>query len=716
MKKLAFWIRLAILVFFPLLPLIHPGVLIAFDTGRLWLSFALIPASCVLAWYGPRMPRFGKARVSFLIAIALAGLTLAVDGLTGTGFDAFVWAAAAYAVTALAFRGCWHRILYVEPLYILWCAWRLSEFSRSSAIIAESSRLPVSILFFASLVAWSLYAVIVYRLDFAREAPPRPSRAVIPVFASLAFLAIFSFALFSVPEKIATYAQKLNASDDRIPPKGGDGTIKGSGRAESGRSKSGSGKVIKASDRNWQQSPGSSSGDGNQHLVMIVESSVDTLYLAKEYRGILDPVKGFGADPAYFANGLALTPYLETWVNPDIGTDKFRTPVWIEVHSSIPDKLASWLPYRIEPTVLDEKNFPLRYSYRAMSLVANASLTGKLPFIPPLAGKERESLSGYLAVPLSDADLSPFRKYLDGVLAGEQTYAGKIGKILGGFRNCRYQAGGSDDMTVEALRKFLFETRIGDCSEFSNTAALLARMAGIPARVVTGYAVRKDLQTAAHREGIRKIMEKFPPLAGKNPDRLFLVTTAHAHSWAEFYIPGSGWVDFETTSYAIAPEAGGDPNDADIVIPEFDSLGDTAPSRVSFPWLLAGKLALLVFAIGVISWWFRRLATLFALAWLAKREGSRGAKARFRIFLVRLAARGYRAKRKDETPREYGCSFPELAPLMEQYEIAVFHPEAEKRSEAKRRLDDGTKAFIASRRSPLASFREIFGIRDGGLL
>jgi transglutaminase-like putative cysteine protease len=716
MKKLAFWIRLALLAVFPILPALHPGVLVAFDASRLWLSFVLIPASCVLAWYGPRMPRFGKAGAWIPVAAALAGLTLAVDGLTVTALSSLASALAAYAVTALAFRGGWNKLLYVEPVYFLWCAWRLSEFSRSSAVIAEASRFPVAVIFFACFASWVLYAVIVYRLDYERETPVKPSRVVLPALASLAFLALFSFALFSVPEKISFYVQKLNASDERLPPKGGEGTIKGGGRAESGKTKSNSGRVVRAADRNWQQNPGSSSGDGNQHMVMIVESPVDVLYLARDYRGLLDPVKGFEADPSYFANSLATAQYLETWVNPDVGTDKFRTPVWVEVHSSIPDKLTSWLPDRIEPTVLDEKNFPLRYSYRAMSLVSNCSLTGKLPFIPPLAGKERESLSSYLALPLAGADIAPFRKYMEGVLAGNETYAEKIGKILESFKNCRYEAGGADEMTVAVLKNFLFGTRVGDCSEFSNTAALLARLAGIPSRVVTGYAVRKDLQTAAHREGIRKIMEKFPPLAGKNPERLFLVTTAHSHSWAEFYIPGSGWVDFETTSRAIAPEAGRDPNGADIVIPEFDSLGEDAPSRISFPWLLAGKIALLLFAAGAVFWWLRRMATLLALSVVARRGDSRGAKARFRIFLVRLAARGYRAKRHDETPREYGLAFPELADIMDLYEFAVFHPESATRASSKIKLDRETAAFLASRRSPLSALREISGIGDGGLV
>lgn len=716
MKKTAFWIRTIILLASAILPALHPGVVLAFDAGRLWFSFVLVPAACLLAFYGPSLPRLRNVPGAVPVALVFALFTLRVDGLSVTSAVAVAGFLVLYADTILVFRRGVYRLLYAEPIVIVWMAWRLSEFSRSSVVLADESRMSVLAIFVIALLFWALYAVVMYLLEYDDGRRTGKSGYVRLALAFIAFIALFSLALSGMPEKITDYVQRINSADRRIPPKKGRGDIKGTNSAKDGENPSDRGRLVEAGDGNWYTNPEQNSGDDGQHMVMIVDSPVDTLYLAEEYRGRIDPVEGFVPDSGYFANALAHTPYLETWENPDIDTDQNRTPVWIEVYSAIPDKLTSWMPYRIEPTVLNEKNFPLRYNYRALSLVSSCSLTGVFPFIPPLAGLEREGLEPFLDVPVPETELAPFREYLSTLLAGTDSYEGKIRKILEGFKVCQYQAGGEDDASIEALRRFLFVSKKGDCTEFSNSAALLARLAGIPSRVATGYAVRKDLQTRAHKEGIRRIVEKFPPLKGRSADTLFLVTTAHAHSWPEFYLPGSGWVDFESTEFALPPEAGSDPNGADIVIPEFDTIGETPRSRFSFPWLLLAKLALLAFASVVVIRFVRRAIILASLFLIARRSDARGAKARFRLFLVRLACRGYRRKLKSETPREYGAAFSELVPIIEWYEIAVLHPDSEKRADAKRHFDVETRAFLTARRGLLPLLREVSGIHDGGLL
>jgi len=70
---------------------------------------------------------------------------------------------------------------------------------------------------------------------------------------------------------------------------------------------------------------------------------------------------------------------------------------------------------------------------------------------------------------------------------------------------------------------FLFQSRRGFCTHFATAMVVLARAAGIPARLVTGYA-------AGH-------------LVGGH----FVVTTADAHAWPELWIGGRGWLTFEPT-------------------------------------------------------------------------------------------------------------------------------------------------------------------------
>lgn len=79
--------------------------------------------------------------------------------------------------------------------------------------------------------------------------------------------------------------------------------------------------------------------------------------------------------------------------------------------------------------------------------------------------------------------------------------------------------------------EFLFEVRAGFCEHFSSAFVIAMRAAGIPARVVTGYA-----------GGYRN------PMGG-----YWLVRRSDAHAWAEVWLDGRGWVRVDPTA-AVAPE------------------------------------------------------------------------------------------------------------------------------------------------------------------
>ncbi len=73
---------------------------------------------------------------------------------------------------------------------------------------------------------------------------------------------------------------------------------------------------------------------------------------------------------------------------------------------------------------------------------------------------------------------------------------------------------------------FLFDLRKGYCDYYASSMVVLARAAGIPARLAIGYA------SGIYNENSRR----------------FIVTQADAHSWVEIYFPGNGWVPFEPTA------------------------------------------------------------------------------------------------------------------------------------------------------------------------
>ncbi len=79
--------------------------------------------------------------------------------------------------------------------------------------------------------------------------------------------------------------------------------------------------------------------------------------------------------------------------------------------------------------------------------------------------------------------------------------------------------------------EFLFETREGYCEHYASTFTLLMRMAGIPARVVTGY------------QG---------GFYNRNANYL-LVKQSDAHAWSEVWLDGLGWQRVDPTA-AVAPQ------------------------------------------------------------------------------------------------------------------------------------------------------------------
>lgn len=81
---------------------------------------------------------------------------------------------------------------------------------------------------------------------------------------------------------------------------------------------------------------------------------------------------------------------------------------------------------------------------------------------------------------------------------------------------------------------FLFDSKTGYCDYFASAMAALLRSSGVPARVVSGYA-----------------MGDFDPTSGR-----WVVRDQHAHSWAEVYFPRYGWIDFEPSPIRPLPARG----------------------------------------------------------------------------------------------------------------------------------------------------------------
>jgi len=122
----------------------------------------------------------------------------------------------------------------------------------------------------------------------------------------------------------------------------------------------------------------------------------------------------------------------------------------------------------------------------------------------------RTALSPYVA-PLVNPGMSDYRKAL---------------AIQNWFRSTfTYSLQTRPGTSIAALQSFLHD-RSGYCEQFAATMALMARVVGIPSRVVVGFTPGK-------------------PVPGQRGT--WVVTTHDAHAWPQLWFGGVGWVRFEPT-------------------------------------------------------------------------------------------------------------------------------------------------------------------------
>jgi hypothetical protein len=180
---------------------------------------------------------------------------------------------------------------------------------------------------------------------------------------------------------------------------------------------------------------------------------------------------------------------------------------------------------------------------------------------------------------------------------------------------------------------FLLRTHAGYCQHFAGAAALLLRLAGVPARVVVGFAT--GAQTASGRYTVRDV---------------------DAHEWIEVYFQGYGWVPFNPTPAA----------DPASVANGVDPLRTATPA--SAPGALGLLAPLVAFAVaGVV---------------LVRRHMSRPVRSRLPLSLERIAARAGGPVGPSTTLRELGAMLarigPRTAALAAEAERARFAPAAPK--------------------------------------
>lgn len=179
-------------------------------------------------------------------------------------------------------------------------------------------------------------------------------------------------------------------------------------------------------------------------------------------------------------------------------------------------------------------------------------------------------------------------------------------KALESYLRLNYPYTNTPDVSLQKSKDiadaFLFEIKEGYCDYYSTAFVVMARAVGLPTRWVKGYATGSN---RLDEEGYRMGAGYVPDPSGAGT---YTVRNADAHSWAEVYFEGVGWVPFEPTAGFSVPQPtvqGTQPDLPDLPIPS----GAAAPDETvesgnaggwpALPWAIAG-VALVLAGVGAL--------------------------------------------------------------------------------------------------------------------
>ena len=224
---------------------------------------------------------------------------------------------------------------------------------------------------------------------------------------------------------------------------------------------------------------------------------------------------------------------------------------------------------------------------------------------------------------------------------------------------------------AEVVDTFLFEDQEGVCEQYVTALVVMARSLGIPARLTAGYGSGQFNQLTGYYE----------------------VRASDAHSWAEVYFPGYGWVPFDPTP-GWTPQPYPTPVqtwflsrysgaflELDLPLAAIFSAGLAGVSFVSPVLIILVILAVLILLAVLIS---RRLRLPFSRHACGRYSVRKGTRTRYLILkLYRraerlLARKKYRPRETWQTTAEYAATMQNLTALQElsrAVELAAYRPE-----------------------------------------
>ena len=669
MRKISFFLLRLVIYFIVIIsPFVTPSIAVPYDLPVFIILFFIVPFQAVsgyrLSLFGLDFSSSGLFNggniIKLIFPLLLPLLFFIIPSYGEYILFSYVLSVSALFLTYLLFRFNTVYLSFIEASFYFIIFFRLIGFTTSFIAENPSYRYILSVFLIIMILSYLLSSFFYYRgaspessSDFSRE-----------YLFMLLFFSLFAFAVFVfLPEGSKHLDFILNFSNEKALT-GGVGT----GNDESDMK--GNLKGI-PSDRWGSRSRRGGSGN-KQYAVMIVASGRGEIYSAMDYLSRFDPYNGFLLSGDNNLNSLKNERFIENWINPVIPHGRSRDIVNTFYLSALPERSVPFAPYVIEPTIYDTSVSPFSYSYSAVSFISSLDAHNIISS-ERMNEEEKEFLSEYL-----ESDIDPeykdfFDEYMDSLDLEDLSPGEQIYKILKSFGRYQYEIGYDEDTKTEKLYNFLSGNLTGDCTEFSNTAALLGRLAGIPSRVVRGYLASERLQTPSHRQGIRELRKSIEILKSFPEEDLLLVTTAHKHSWVQFYLSGYGWIDFEATEYAIPP-AGMDPNSAQVVVPIINQQEKGEDTDYFMLWLMIIRLLFFTALCFAVSLYIYKILKLFSLYSGKNKSDIKSVKKIYRYLLLRFYLLGMPFKRKDLTPQEYGeiTEIPEFEELSHLYTEIIY--------------------------------------------
>lgn len=186
--------------------------------------------------------------------------------------------------------------------------------------------------------------------------------------------------------------------------------------------------------------------------------------------------------------------------------------------------------YQLRTTVFDRYAADFDENMRALEAITMQQPDSYFDMIKPVYVQLPESLPNEVfeaAENIIAGCSSPFDK----ALAIEQWLT----------ENCTYTLTPGNPPADSDFAAHFLDTREGYCVYFASAMTVLARCADLPARYVTGFALKRS------------------PSGAKGS---YIATNATAHAWTEIYFQGIGWVPFDATGWDFDEIAQTDDTDA----------------------------------------------------------------------------------------------------------------------------------------------------------